>query len=86
MQYCYTLKILGDASGACSPEVGKLRIGECCFHLIQLWNRDLYHDLMVAHAYLRIVTKATERDRKVYGEGALARDKQRRRKGDANHG
>jgi hypothetical protein len=86
MRYCYILKILGDASGTCSPEIGKLRIGECCFRLIQLWNRDLYHDLSVAHAYLRIVTKATERDRQVYGEWALARDEQQHRKDDANRG
>jgi hypothetical protein len=68
MQYCYILKILGQASGACAPEVGKLRVGECCFHLIQTWNSDLYGDLTVARAYLRIVAKATERDCQLYGQ------------------
>jgi hypothetical protein len=67
MQYCYVLKILGDDSGVCPPEVGKLCMGECCLELIRVWNLDLYHELMVASAYLRIVTKATERDQRLYG-------------------
>jgi hypothetical protein len=72
MQYCYVLKILGDGSKACAPEVGKLRIGECCFELIRVWNLDLYRELMVARAYLRIVAQATERDQRLYGAPYLS--------------
>ena len=70
---CYILKILGDGSASCPPEVGKLLTGECCFQLIRDLNPGLYRMLAVARAYLQIVAKATKRDQRLYGDWTLAR-------------
>jgi len=64
----YVLKVIESPSHSCSPEVGKLLVGECCFRTIEAVNEKLYHQLLAAAVNLRTYTEAIERDRRIFAD------------------
>ena len=71
IRLCYVLKVL-EAVDLPSPEVGKLTVGECCFHPIEAANEKLHRQLLAAAVNLRTYIEAIERDKRIFADRQAA--------------